>query len=187
ERAGAGPIAGGASMPTAAELHQALADCYRDGDLVYTNSSLPIREQERFLPPIAADVTFLANRGANGIDGLISSGIGAALATDRPTVIITGDVALLHDLGALAAVKLARAPVRILVINNGGGRIFDRLPQHDSLPPDEFRELMTTPPGIDFARAAALFGLPHSAITDLDRLPAALDAGTGLIEVAIPA
>lgn len=171
---------------SAAALHHALATCYRDGDLVYTNSSLPIREQEWYLPPTATDVTFLANRGANGIDGLISSGIGAAVATGRPTVILTGDVALLHDLGALASVKIATAPVRIVVINNGGGRIFDRLPQGKAMPAGEFEDLMTTPPGIEPAKAAALFDLPYTHVTDLGALQAALDAGTSLIEVQVP-
>ena len=66
---------------------------------------MPIRDQEAFLDPGEADVGFLCNRGANGIDGLISSGIGAAHASGRPTTIVTGDLGLLHDLGGLAALR----------------------------------------------------------------------------------
>ena len=66
-------------------LHAALGRAYRDGELVYTSSSMPIRDQEAFLAPGEADVLFLCNRGANGIDGLISSGIGAAQESGRPT------------------------------------------------------------------------------------------------------
>ena len=76
------------------------APIYRDGDLVYTASSMPIRDQEAFLGAYATDVRFLCNRGANGIDGLISSGIGAAEATGRPTRIVTGDLGLFHDMAA---------------------------------------------------------------------------------------
>ena len=86
------------------------AAAYADGDLVYTASSMPIRDQEAFLDPGDADVRFLANRGANGIDGLVSSGIGAAHASGRPTVIVTGDLGLLHDLGGLAALRGVTAP-----------------------------------------------------------------------------
>ena len=91
------------------------APLYADGDLVYTNSSMPIRDQEVFLPLGDADVLFLTNRGANGIDGLISSAVGAAHATGRPTVVVTGELGLLHDLGGLAALRDAGAPVRIVV------------------------------------------------------------------------
>ncbi|HEV2728281.1 MAG TPA: 2-succinyl-5-enolpyruvyl-6-hydroxy-3-cyclohexene-1-carboxylic-acid synthase, partial [Solirubrobacterales bacterium] len=78
-------------------LHRALGAAHRDGDLVYTSSSMPIRDQEAFLAASDADVLFLSNRGANGIDGLVSSGIGAAQASGRPTTIVTGDLGFLHD------------------------------------------------------------------------------------------
>ena len=90
--------------PTEPHLQLALADLYADGDLVYTASSMPIRDQEAFLPGRPADVRFLANRGANGIDGLISSGIGAARATGSPAWIVTGDLGAFHDMNALALV-----------------------------------------------------------------------------------
>lgn len=166
-------------------LHHNLAGCYRDGEIVYTNSSMAIRDQETWLVPSGADVLMLANRGANGIDGLISSGIGAAIATGRPTTIITGDVALLHDLGALASWHLAPGPLRIVVVNDGGGTIFNRLPQQEAMPPTEFAALMTTPPGIEPERAAALFGLPYTRLTEIDALPAALAGGSALIEVPV--
>ncbi len=94
---------------------------------------MPIRDQEAFLSGGEADVHFLCNRGANGIDGLVSSGIGAAHATGRPTTIITGDLGLLHDLGGLAAMREVSTPVRIVVIDNGGGGIFHFLPQKQAL------------------------------------------------------
>ncbi len=173
----------GDALLTEPALHRVLGRAHRDGELVYTASSMPIRDQEAFLDPGEADVHFLCNRGANGIDGLISSGIGAAHASGRPTTIVTGELGLLHDLGGLAALRDVSIAVRIVVIDNGGGGIFHFLPQHDSLERDEFEALLGTPRGIDSERAAALFNLPHHLLDSLADLPAALAAGTGLIEV----
>ncbi|HEY5976751.1 MAG TPA: 2-succinyl-5-enolpyruvyl-6-hydroxy-3-cyclohexene-1-carboxylic-acid synthase [Solirubrobacterales bacterium] len=166
-------------------LHRALGECHREGDLVYTASSMPIRDQEAFLPSSATDAIFLSNRGANGIDGLLSSGIGAAAATGRPTTIVCGDLGLLHDLGGLAALREVETPVRILIIDNDGGGIFHFLPQAEALDADEFEAILGTPRGIDVAGAAALFDLPHRRLADLDSLTEALEAGTGLIEIPV--
>jgi 2-succinyl-5-enolpyruvyl-6-hydroxy-3-cyclohexene-1-carboxylate synthase len=164
-------------------LHRSLGAAHADGDLIYTASSMPIRDQEAFLDAGDADLRFLCNRGANGIDGLISSGIGAAQASGRPTTILTGDLGLLHDVGGLAALRDVSTPVRIVVIDNGGGGIFHFLPQENVLDGDEFEALLGTPRGVDTAKAAALFDLPHRRLESLADLPAALAAGTGLIEV----
>ena len=164
-------------------LNRALGAAHRDGDLVYVSSSMPVRDQEAFLPASSADVSFLSNRGANGIDGLISSGIGAAQAGGRPTTIVSGDLGFLHDIGALAAMREVSTPVRVLVIDNDGGGIFHFLPQEAALDTDEFEVLLGTPRGVDVAKAAALFDLPHRRLDSLAELPDALAAGTGLIEV----
>ncbi|HEV2791933.1 MAG TPA: thiamine pyrophosphate-binding protein, partial [Solirubrobacterales bacterium] len=150
---------------------------------VYTSSSMPIRDQEAFLSASETDALFLSNRGANGIDGLISSGIGAAHASGRPTTIVSGDLGFLHDIGGLAALREVSTPVRILVIDNDGGGIFHFLPQESTLDDDEFEALLGTPRGVDIAKAAALFDLPHRRLESLGDLPGALAAGTGLIEV----
>ncbi len=171
------------NAPTEPGLQLALGAAYADGELVYTASSMPIRDQEAFLPTSDADMTFLCNRGANGIDGLISSGIGAAHATGRPTTIVTGDLGLLHDVGGLAALREVSTPVRIVVIDNDGGGIFHFLPQQEALAGDEFEALLGTPRGVDVGKAATLFDLPHRKLESLDELPEALAAGTGLIEV----
>jgi 2-succinyl-5-enolpyruvyl-6-hydroxy-3-cyclohexene-1-carboxylate synthase len=164
-------------------LHAALGAAHRDGDLVYTASSMPIRDQEAFLPASDADALFLCNRGANGIDGLVSSGIGAAHASGRPTTILTGDLGLLHDIGGLATLRDVSTPVRIVVIDNDGGGIFSFLPQAEAMPSDEYEALLGTPRGIDASKAADLFDLPHRKLDSLKELPDALAAGTGLIEV----
>src|SRR5215207_8714327 len=119
--------------PTEPGAHAALGAIFRDGDVVYTASSMPIRDSEAFVAPGEAAARFLANRGANGIDGLISSGIGAAVATGRPTWIVTGDLGLHHDMNGLAAIRAAPAPVRVVVLNNDGGGIFEFLPQAEQI------------------------------------------------------
>ncbi|HKG36365.1 MAG TPA: 2-succinyl-5-enolpyruvyl-6-hydroxy-3-cyclohexene-1-carboxylic-acid synthase [Solirubrobacterales bacterium] len=171
--------------PTEPALQLALARSYADGDLVYTASSMPIRDQEAFLPPGEADVLFLANRGANGIDGLVSSGIGAAHASGRPTTVVTGDLGMLHDIGALAALGAVSVPVRIVVIDNGGGGIFEFLPQADALDRREFEELLGTARALDLAASARAFGIPHRRVERLTGLGDALAAGTGLIELPV--
>jgi 2-succinyl-5-enolpyruvyl-6-hydroxy-3-cyclohexene-1-carboxylate synthase len=174
-----------AAGPTEPGLQAALGAALRDGDLVYTASSMPIRDQEAFLPPGDAEVLFLCNRGANGIDGLVSSGIGSAHASGRPTVIVTGDLGLLHDLGGLAALRDVSTPVRIVVINNDGGGIFHFLPQEEAMAPEQFEALLGTPRGLDVARVADLFGIEHRRIDDLADLSANLEVGTPLIEIAV--
>jgi 2-succinyl-5-enolpyruvyl-6-hydroxy-3-cyclohexene-1-carboxylate synthase len=164
-------------------LHLALGHAHRDGDLVYTASSMPIRDQEAFLESDETDARFLCNRGANGIDGLVSSGIGAAQESGCPTTIVTGELGLLHDIGGLAALRDIETPVRIVVIDNGGGGIFHFLPQESAMSSEEFEELLGTPRQLDIAKAANLFDLPHRHLDNLDDLPGALAAGTGLIEV----
>jgi 2-succinyl-5-enolpyruvyl-6-hydroxy-3-cyclohexene-1-carboxylate synthase len=164
-------------------LHRALGAAHRDGDLVYTSSSMPIRDQEAFLAPGETDALFLSNRGANGIDGLLSSGIGAAHAGGRPTTIVTGDLGFLHDIGGLASLRDVSTPVRIVVIDNDGGGIFHFLPQEQALGNEEFEALLGTPRGIDVGKAAALFDLPHRHLASPAELSDAFTAGTGLIEV----
>jgi 2-succinyl-5-enolpyruvyl-6-hydroxy-3-cyclohexene-1-carboxylate synthase len=175
----------GLDVLTEPGLQLALGALYADGELVYTASSMPIRDQEAFLPSTEADAAFLCNRGANGIDGLISSGIGAAQATGKPTTILTGDLGLLHDIGGLAALREVETPVRIVVIDNDGGGIFHFLPQEQALDSEEFEALLGTPRGVNVAKTAALFDFPHRRLDSFDNLPNALAAGTGLIEVKV--
>jgi 2-succinyl-5-enolpyruvyl-6-hydroxy-3-cyclohexene-1-carboxylate synthase len=171
--------------PTEPGAHAALSHLYADGDLVYTASSMPIRDQEAFVSSAPTQVRFLCNRGANGIDGLISSGIGAAAASGRPTWIVTGDLGLYHDMNGLAALGEASVPVRIVVLNNDGGGIFEFLPQAEQIEREEFDALLGTPLGLDLARVAAVYDLPHERVERLDRLAAAAGRGTALIEIRV--
>ncbi|HSJ18510.1 MAG TPA: 2-succinyl-5-enolpyruvyl-6-hydroxy-3-cyclohexene-1-carboxylic-acid synthase [Solirubrobacterales bacterium] len=156
--------------PSEPGVHAALARLYADGDLVYTASSMPIRDQEAFVPSGPARVRFLCNRGANGIDGLVSSGIGAAVAARRPTWIVLGDLCLYHDMNGLSTLGAADAPVRIVAIENRGGGIFEFLPQAELIGRDEFEALFAAPSGVEIERIAALHRIEHVRIDDLDQL-----------------
>jgi 2-succinyl-5-enolpyruvyl-6-hydroxy-3-cyclohexene-1-carboxylate synthase len=119
---------------------------------------MPVRDLEVFLRPGAEGVRIAANRGANGIDGLVSTAAGLAAGSGARTWAVLGDLALFHDLGGLAAAR--RVPdLRPIVIDNSGGGIFHFLPQADAMPEAEFEELLGTPSGLDPAEAARLFGL----------------------------
>jgi 2-succinyl-5-enolpyruvyl-6-hydroxy-3-cyclohexene-1-carboxylate synthase len=146
---------------------------------------MPIRDCEAFVAPTDAGVRFLCNRGANGIDGLVSAGIGAAAATGQPTWIVTGDLGLFHDMNGLAATREANAPIRIVVLNNDGGGIFEFLPQADQVERDEFEAILGTPLGIDMAKVAALHGLHHFLVRDLDELAGAAKLERGIIEIPV--
>ncbi|HET6830052.1 MAG TPA: 2-succinyl-5-enolpyruvyl-6-hydroxy-3-cyclohexene-1-carboxylic-acid synthase [Solirubrobacterales bacterium] len=144
----------------------ALGDSYRDGERVLIGSSMPIRDAEAFLAGGPAAVTIHSNRGANGIDGLVSTGAGIALASGEPTWAVIGDLALAHDIGGLALAARTPGPLRVVVVDNGGGGIFDFLPQAGQVEPERFRRLFTTPAALDLAATATAFGLPYERITD---------------------
>jgi 2-succinyl-5-enolpyruvyl-6-hydroxy-3-cyclohexene-1-carboxylate synthase len=171
--------------PTEPGVHSLLGELYADGELVYTASSMPIRDQEAFLRPGSCDAIFLANRGANGIDGLISSGVGAAAASAQPAWIVTGDLGLYHDMNGLAILRDVTPPVRIVVLNNDGGGIFELLPQAAQVSRQEFEALFGTPLGLDPDRIARLYDIPYVRISDLDDLRALDVSGTTLIEIPV--
>lgn len=176
---------GALDRPSEPGVHSALGRVYAEGDFVYTASSMPIRDQEAFLATGATGVRFLCNRGANGIDGLISSGIGAAAASGRPAWIVTGDLGLYHDMNGLAILRDTDPPVRIVVLNNDGGGIFELLPQADQVTRREFEALFGTPLGLELDRVASVYDLPFVRIDDLGELETVDTSGTALIEVPV--
>ncbi|MGK7311133.1 MAG: 2-succinyl-5-enolpyruvyl-6-hydroxy-3-cyclohexene-1-carboxylic-acid synthase [Candidatus Longimicrobiales bacterium M2_2A_002] len=158
-----------------------------DGVLVPGNS-LPIREVDAFVPGGRRHLTVCFQRGANGIDGLVSGAAGAAAAAGRPTTLLVGDVSLVHDLGGLALLRALPAPLTVVVLNNRGGRIFERLPLADRLD-DEALAPWLTPPDVSFQAAAGTFGLPYRRAEDAPSLEAALRAlreTGGVLEVLVP-
>lgn len=140
---------------------------------VVTSSSMPVRDLEWFGRPSTTSV--FSNRGANGIDGVLSTGIGVALASGRPTVVHIGDVALLHDQSALTALATRRLPLTIVATDNDGGAIFSFLPQATQLPADRFEQLFGTPHGTDLVALARAHGLGAVDVSDEAGLRAAVD------------
>jgi 2-succinyl-5-enolpyruvyl-6-hydroxy-3-cyclohexene-1-carboxylate synthase len=149
-------------------------------------SSMPVRDVEAFAAVRDDPPRVLANRGANGIDGTVSTAYGVARVAAGPVVLLVGDVTLLHDLGGLLAARRLGLALTIVVLHNDGGGIFEFLPIAGER--DAFEEHVATPHGVDLADAAALFGIGHERAGDLPALRTALDAslwrgGTTLVEV----
>jgi 2-succinyl-5-enolpyruvyl-6-hydroxy-3-cyclohexene-1-carboxylate synthase len=140
------------------------------GSTVYAASSMPIRDLDAYAGEPRADLDVLANRGANGIDGLLSASAGAAVAAGHRVTAIAGDISALHDATALAAIARSHIPVTVVVLNNDGGGIFHFLPQAEAIDGDRFEEVFGTPHGLSFAEIARSFGIPARHIdheTDL--------------------
>ncbi|MHB8492588.1 MAG: 2-succinyl-5-enolpyruvyl-6-hydroxy-3-cyclohexene-1-carboxylic-acid synthase [Solirubrobacteraceae bacterium] len=173
-----GALGGELSEPhVAAELGVLLPE----GATLFVASSMPVRDIESFWPVRADPPRALCNRGANGIDGTVSAAFGAAAghalaARPQPVVLLIGDVALAHDIGALIAARRLALKLTIVVTNNEGGAIFDFLPVARSASARApYGEHIATPPGLDLAKAADLFGLPHELPTSLQEFRAALE------------
>lgn len=146
------------------------------GARLLVGSSMPIRDVDAFAPEPANAVRVLANRGLNGIDGNLSTALGLAAASGAPTVALVGDLAFLHDLGALVHARRAGLALTVVVVNNDGGGIFNFLPIAGSTP--RFEALFGTPHATDLSHAAALGGARFSRAETPSGLAAALeDAG----------
>jgi 2-succinyl-5-enolpyruvyl-6-hydroxy-3-cyclohexene-1-carboxylate synthase len=140
-------------------------------------SSMPIRDLDQVARP-RRGVRIMGNRGASGIDGLVSTSIGAALAHSGPSFALLGDLAFLHDQnGLILGPGEARPDLAIVVVNNAGGGIFSLLPQ--AALTDPFERVFGTPHGVDLAHVAAAHGLPYTLLESMGELPKAL-RGEGL-------
>jgi 2-succinyl-5-enolpyruvyl-6-hydroxy-3-cyclohexene-1-carboxylate synthase len=117
------------------------------------SSSMPIRDVEWFAAP-RTGLRVHANRGANGIDGVVSTAVGIALATRQPTTLLIGDIALLHDVNGLIGLASRKIDLRIVVIDNNGGGIFSFLPQAQNLELTKFEKIFGTPHGVNLKMVA---------------------------------
>jgi len=169
-------------------LAQRVAAALPQGALVWVASSLPARDLDRHMAP-RADVKVLASRGASGIDGLVSSAIGAALshqaAGGGPAVAMLGDLALLHDAaGLVLGPQEPRPDLCLIVVNNDGGGIFSTLEQ--AAFPGSFERVFGTPHGADLAQLAGAAGLPYALLDNAADVPGVL-AGSGIRMVEVRA
>jgi 2-succinyl-5-enolpyruvyl-6-hydroxy-3-cyclohexene-1-carboxylate synthase len=155
---------------------------------LFVASSMPVRDVEEFFAAREQGPRVMSNRGANGIDGTVSSAFGAlaAAADEGPVVLLIGDVALAHDIGGLLAASRLRLALTIVLLNNDGGGIFHFLPVAGEA--DAFEEHVATPHGLDFSRAASLYGCAFVRAETVDALRSAVETSlagnaTTIIEV----
>lgn len=139
-----------------------------EGTPLMVANSMPVRDLEYFWPASDRGLTVLYNRGANGIDGTLSTALGVAQGHRRPAVLLTGDLALLHDTNGFLLASGGRmregASLTVVLINNNGGGIFEHLPVAAFDPP--FEEYWATPQQVDFATLCAAYSVEHVAVCD---------------------
>ena len=153
---------------------------------VYASSSMPVRDVTSFWPPDALPRRVLVNRGANGIDGVVSSALGAALVLDQPVAALVGDVALLHDIGGLLAASLSDVDLTVVVPNNDGGGIFSLLPVAEGSSDVHFGELFHTPHGVGLGKLAAGLGVNYHRTGQADDLVEAVAKASGVTVIEVP-
>lgn len=144
------------------------------GAQVLVANSMPVRDLEYFWPAQDRALAVHCNRGANGIDGTLSTALGLAHG-GAPTVLLTGDLAFLHDANGLLSVPKFKGSLTVVLVNNHGGGIFGHLPVAQFEPP--FEEFFATPQQVDFAALCAAHGVRHAVVKDEAALARALRGG----------
>jgi 2-succinyl-5-enolpyruvyl-6-hydroxy-3-cyclohexene-1-carboxylate synthase len=162
-------------FPSEPGVARATAEALPEGAILYVASSMPIRDVDAFFPNVDRRIRIVANRGANGIDGLISSALGSYAGTGKPVFALTGDLSLLHDLTAVATARRLGLPITILLVNNDGGGIFHFLPQAGF--PEHFDTTLVMPSGLDFGAVISGFGVEHRLVESHGDLIEALGEG----------
>ncbi|KAA9000007.1 2-succinyl-5-enolpyruvyl-6-hydroxy-3-cyclohexene-1-carboxylic-acid synthase [Affinibrenneria salicis] len=168
-----------------AQLAHRLPQLLAPGGQLFAGNSLSIRLIDA-LAQLPAGYPVYANRGASGIDGLLSTLAGVQRGNGRPTLAIVGDLSALYDLNALALLRHAPAALVLLVVNNNGGQIFSLLPT----PPERREQFYCMPQQVEFGHAAAMFGLNYVRADDWPTTEAAVarswrDGGVTLLEVTV--
>ncbi|MDG4656426.1 2-succinyl-5-enolpyruvyl-6-hydroxy-3-cyclohexene-1-carboxylic-acid synthase [Ectobacillus antri] len=141
---------------------------------LFVSNSMPVRDADTFAFTNEKNITIAANRGINGIDGIISTALGMS-TVQKPLVLITGDLAFYHDMNGLLAAKLYGLHAIIVVVNNDGGGIFSFLPQYGEK--KHFEALFGTPIGLDYAHAAAMYGATFERPSSWKEFAAAIHKG----------
>lgn len=143
-------------------LAATLFEVLSDGDFLFASSSMPIRDVDTFYNKTTKDIQIYANRGTNGIDGVVSTALGVYAATKRPGYLLIGDLAFLHDVNGLIVSRFQKTDLTVVVMNNDGGGIFSYLPQ--STETNYFEHLFGTPTGLKFSHIAAMYDAQYDAV-----------------------
>ncbi|RST76532.1 2-succinyl-5-enolpyruvyl-6-hydroxy-3-cyclohexene-1-carboxylic-acid synthase [Siminovitchia acidinfaciens] len=152
---------------------------------VFIGNSMPIRDMDTFFHTNENNIRLMANRGANGIDGVVSSALGAAVH-HRPLFLLIGDLSFFHDMNGLLAAKMHKININIILLNNDGGGIFSHLPQAEE--GETFELVFGTPTGLNFEHAAMLYNAQYTKVLDWEDLQvsireAASNEGLNIIEI----
>lgn len=153
-----------------------LADAVPDGSLVMTSNSLPVRDLDAYVSGDGPRVAFVGNRGASGIDGITSTALGLASQHRDPVVLLTGDLALLHDLGALFGAARAGLHLTVVCIDNSGGGIFSMLPISARAEAVDFDTLFRTPHHVELVGFDGVGGVRARTVAGAAGLEKALAA-----------
>jgi 2-succinyl-5-enolpyruvyl-6-hydroxy-3-cyclohexene-1-carboxylate synthase len=168
------------------KLFALLADIIPSHSTLFVGNSMPIRDLDSFFYSNNKSIKVMANRGANGIDGIVSSAIGAAVYS-KPLYLILGDLTFYHDLNGLLASKLLNIDITIIIINNNGGGIFSFLPQANH--PKNFELLFGTPLDIDFQHVVKMYGGTYTKVENWDEFHSSwtqLKGEKGLKVIEVP-
>jgi len=144
-------------------LFYQLAQMLPDNATLFVGNSMPIRDLDSFFLNNSKSIKIMANRGANGIDGTVSTALGAAIYSE-PLYLVLGDLTFFHDLNGMVASKLYGIDIRIIVLNNNGGGIFSFLPQAQH--PKNFELLFGTPLNLEFEHAVTMFNGNYTKVKD---------------------
>lgn len=158
-----------------------------EGAVLYAGNSMPVRDADTFLSASPRRLEVQANRGASGIDGVLSTALGSAAAAGRPTALVIGDLGFLHDLGGLVLAARHRLSLLVVLIENDGGGIFSFLPQ--AALGETFERYFATPHGIDVRGAVEMAGGTFVRVGSWEEFAAACQSGLGsggLAVVAVP-
>ncbi|OGO50507.1 MAG: 2-succinyl-5-enolpyruvyl-6-hydroxy-3-cyclohexene-1-carboxylic-acid synthase [Chloroflexi bacterium RBG_16_68_14] len=163
-----------------------LAGLLPAGATLFAGNSMPVRDLDLCFPGAARPIRFLANRGASGIDGVVSTALGASAVSTGPLVLAIGDLSFYHDMNGLLAVRRHNLSATVVLLNNDGGGIFSFLSQAEE--GEHFEELFGTPHGLDFRPAAELYGLDYRRVESWEEFRGAIQQsmgapGVGLVEV----
>jgi 2-succinyl-5-enolpyruvyl-6-hydroxy-3-cyclohexene-1-carboxylate synthase len=170
-------VLAGHPEPTEPGTARTLLAALPAGAHLVVSSSMPVRDLEWYGTP-RADVRVHSNRGANGIDGVLSTAIGVAIATGARTACLLGDVALLHDSNALVGITRRGVDLTVVVVDNDGGGIFSFLPQRGVLAEDRFEQLFGTPHGVRPESLAAAHDLRCRTVERMEDLGSEVAAAT---------
>jgi 2-succinyl-5-enolpyruvyl-6-hydroxy-3-cyclohexene-1-carboxylate synthase len=147
-----------------------------DGASIFASNSMPIRDLDTFFFNSDRNISIYANRGANGIDGVVSTALGMSTG-NAPMYLLIGDLAFFHDLNGLLVAKKYQLDITIVVMNNNGGGIFSFLPQANE--GTYFEELFGTPMDLDFASAAVFYGAHYTLVKEESEFGSALQSVEG--------